>query len=174
MKILKWKFFLFDNPSLKIRKCFFTLSPTRVFKCAPNSPSLWHLRFVFSILSTHTRPQNLRINSTSLLTSGVGGVCCAGSISISVAGSHWSSFRSVELTVATSIALGATISAAARSVAIHAVAWVMVSSTIHVGSGGWWARCWSDLLANLQLNVQLLASRVLQVRVVDRLQKNEF
>lgn len=165
------KAFLFDNPSLKIRKRIFTLPP-RVFKCVPISYPFDI--FVLSFQSFRpTRALNLPIISTSLLTSRVG-VCCAGSISISVAGSHWSSFRSVELTVGTSFAFGATIAAAARSIAIHSIAWVMVSSTIHVRSGSRWARGWSGLLANLQLNVQLLASRVLQIGVVDRLQKNKF
>lgn len=105
-------------------------------------------------------------------------VCCASSccsasaICVAVARSHRSSIRAAELTVsATIITVSATFAASSWPVTVHSwVAWVGIASTIHI-----WAisrtRDRSTFLADLQLNVQLLAWWILQVRVEDRLQR---
>lgn len=105
-------------------------------------------------------------------------VCCASSccsasaICVAVARSHRSSIRAAELTgSATIITVSATFAASSWPVTVHSwVAWVGIASTIHI-----WAisrtRDRSTFLADLQLNVQLLAWWILQVRVEDRLQR---
>lgn len=139
-----------------------------------------HFVIFFCLFLKFPRASFPSLLAAPLLTTSVvvcWGGASAGSVAVgvAVARSHRVAVRAVELTVSTAAAaaLLTTITASARAVAIHSVAGVAVAAAVHVGTVGRGARCLSALLADLQLHIQLLAVRVLQVGIEDRLE-NKF